>query len=43
VDGLNLNMTAKEMRQRVVSSKKTDPRVDDHIDLKKKHEILKNL
>eukprot|EP00092_Neocalanus_flemingeri_P015978 GFUD01017296.1.p1 GENE.GFUD01017296.1~~GFUD01017296.1.p1 ORF type:complete len:267 (-),score=93.15 GFUD01017296.1:9-809(-) len=43
VAGLNLNMSAKEMRQRVGSSKKTDPRIDDPIDLKKKYELINNL
>jgi len=43
VAGLNLNMTAKQMRQKIGSLKKRDPRVDDTIDIKKKHEIIKNL
>merc|ERR1711892_1060925 len=42
VAGLHLNMSAKEMRQRVGSVKKTDPRVE-HIDLKEKHKIINSL
>jgi len=43
VAGLDLNMSAKEMRQRIGSSKKKDPRIDENMDMKKKHEIIKNL
>ena len=43
VAGLHLNMTAKQMREKIGSLKKRDPRVDDAIDIKKKHEIIKNL
>ena len=42
VAGLHLNMSAKEMRERVGSVKKTDPRVE-HIDLKEKHKIINSL
>jgi len=42
VAGLELNMTAKEMRAKVSGHKKTDPRADK-IDIWKKSEIIKNL
>jgi len=42
VAGLNLNMTAAEMRERVGRNKKADPR-HDKIDLKKKAEMIKNM
>ena len=43
VAGLNLNMTAKQMREKIGSMRKRDPRVEDNIDMKKKHDIIKNL
>jgi len=42
VAGLHLNMTAAEMRARVNTHRKIDPR-QDNIDVKKKAEIIKNL
>jgi len=42
VAGLELNMTAKEMRAKVSGHKKADPRADK-IDIWKKSEIIKNL
>lgn len=42
VAGLQLNITAKEMREKVSGYKKTDPR-SEKIDFKKKREIIKNL
>jgi len=42
VAGLHLNMSAKEMRQRVGSVKKTDPRVQQ-IALKEKYKIINSL
>ena len=42
-DGLNLNMTAAEMRARIGSKKKRDPRKDDRLDFKKKYEIIQTL
>ena len=41
--GLNLNMTAKEMREMIGSKKKRDPRRDDRIDFHKKYEIIQTL
>lgn len=42
VAGLRLNLTAAEMRARVSSHKKKDPR-QDKVDIKKKAEMIKNL
>ena len=42
-DGLNLNMTAAEMRMRIGSRKKRDPRKDDRMDFRKKFEIIDDL
>lgn len=42
-DGLNLNMTAKEMRERIGSRKKRDPRKDERMDFRKKYEIIQTL
>ena len=42
VAGLHLNMTAREMRQRVGSVKKTDPRIS-HIDLREKYKMINSL
>lgn len=41
--GLNLNMSAKEMRARIGSKKKRDPRKDDRMDFKEKFDILDSL
>jgi len=42
--GLNLNMTAKEMREMIGSKKKRDPRRDDsRLDFHKKYEIIQTL
>lgn len=41
--GLNLNMSAKEMRARIGSKKKRDPRKDDRMDFKEKFDILDGL
>ena len=41
--GLNLNMTAKEMREVIGSKKKRDPRKDDRLDFHKKYEIIQTL
>lgn len=41
--GLNLNMTAAEMRQRIGSKKKRDPRKDDRMDFMQKYKIIKDL
>jgi len=43
VDGLDLNITAKEMRERIGSRKKRDPRKDNRMDFRKKHEIIQTL
>lgn len=42
-DGLNLNMSAAEMRERIGSRKKRDPRKDDRMDFKTKHDIILSL
>lgn len=42
-DGLNLNMTAREMRQRIGSKKKKDPRKEDRMDFKTKYEMVQAL
>jgi hypothetical protein len=41
--GLNLNMSAKEMRERIGSKKKRDPRKDDRMDFREKFEIIDSL
>ena len=41
-DGLNLSLTAREMRERIGSKKKTDPR-RDKLDMRKKYEIIQTL
>jgi len=41
--GLDLPLTAKEMRERIVSKKKRDPRRDDRMDFRKKFEIIQTL
>merc|ERR1712203_572659 len=38
--GLNLSMTAKEMRNMLASRRKKDPRIDDRMDFRRKHEII---
>merc|ERR1719188_1707846 len=43
LSGLNLNMSAKEMRARIGSKKKRDPRKDDRMDFKEKFDILDSL
>lgn len=40
--GLNLNMSAAEMRAKLASKKKADPRRES-VDLKKKYEIIQNM
>ena len=40
--GLNLNMSASEMRAYLASRKKADPRKET-MDLKKKYEIIQNM
>lgn len=40
---LNLNMTAAEMRERIGSKKKRDPRKDKTLDFRKKYEIIQTL
>jgi hypothetical protein len=40
---LNLNMTAAEMRERISSKKKWDPRKDKSLDFRKKYEIIQTL
>lgn len=40
--GLNLNMSAAEMRAMLARKKKADPRKDS-LDLRKKYEIIQNL
>ena len=42
VAGLNLNMTAREMRMRLGSVKKTDPRIKQ-MDLREKYEMVNSL
>ena len=42
-DGLNLNMTAREMRERIGSKKKKDPRKEDRIDFRTKYEMIQAL
>jgi hypothetical protein len=42
-DGLNLNMTAAEMREKIGSKKKRDPRKDKSLDFRKKYEIIQTL
>ncbi len=42
-DGLDLNLTAKEMRMRIGSKKKKDPRRDERMDMRKKFEIIQTL
>merc|ERR1712037_915746 len=41
--GLNLSMTAKEMRNMLASRRKKDPRIDDRMDFRRKHEIIQTL
>ncbi len=41
--GLNLNMSAKEMRERIGSRKKRDPRRDDRMDFRQKFDIIDSL
>ena len=43
VDGLNLPMTAKEMRERIEKMKKIDPRREENGDWWKKHMIIQAL
>ena len=43
VDGLNLPMTAKEMRERIEHMKKQDPRKEKNGDWWKKHMIVQAL
>ena len=42
-DGLNLNMTAREMRERIGSKKKKDPRKEDRMDFRTKYEMVQAL
>lgn len=42
-DGLDLPLTAREMRERIVSKKKKDPRREDRMDFRKKFEIIQTL
>ena len=42
-DGLNLNMTAREMRERIGSKKKKDPRKEDRMDFRTKYEMIQAL
>lgn len=41
--GLNLNMSAAEMRAVLARKKKVDPRKDSNLDLRKKYEIIQNM
>ena len=41
--GPNLSMTAKEMRNMLASRRKKDPRIDDRMDFRRKHEIIQTL
>lgn len=41
--GLNLNMTAQEMRELIGSKKKRDPRREEKLDFHKKYEIIQTL
>jgi len=41
-DGLNLSLTAREMRERIGSRKKSDPR-REKLDMRKKYEIIQTL
>ena len=41
--GLNLDMTAREMREMIGSKKKKDPRRDERLDFYKKYEIIQTL
>ncbi|TRY71191.1 hypothetical protein TCAL_17328 [Tigriopus californicus] len=41
--GLDLSMTAAEMRSKIGSRKKRDPRRDDRMDFRKKYEIIETL
>nr|ACO15399.1 Na+/H+ exchange regulatory cofactor NHE-RF2 [Caligus clemensi] len=43
LDDLNLNMTAAEMRERISSKKKRDPRKDDRMDILRKYQIIQTL
>jgi len=43
VEGLNLPSTAKEMRERILNTKKIDPRKDDSRDWWAKHSIVESL
>jgi len=43
IDGLNLPMTAKEMRERIEKTKRKDPRKEEHGDWWKKHMIVQAL
>ena len=42
-DGLNLNMTAAEMRERIGSKKKRDPRKEDRMDFRTKYDMIQAL
>ena len=37
---LDLTMTAKEMRERILSRKKKDPRKEDRMDMRKRVEMV---
>lgn len=41
-DGLSLNLSAREMRERIGSKKKTDPR-KEKLDMRKKYDIIQTL
>ena len=43
VEGLNLPSTAKEMRERIMNTKKRDPRKEDSGDWRAKHSIVESL
>merc|ERR1711915_449586 len=43
VEGLNLPSTAKEMRERIINTKKRDPRKEDSGDWQAKHSIVESL
>jgi len=41
--GLDLPLTAREMRERILSKKKKDPRREDRMDFRKKYDIVQTL
>ena len=42
-DNLNLSMTAKEMREMILSRKKKDPRNEERRDMKKRVEMVEDM